>query len=1069
MQVRDAMTLGSGRREKERRDAAFESKRGKSGSTHGSSKVRTAALLFLLLMLSQIQWAPAPVSANGEVPRSHLVAYDFVARAHEATWSDSDGDLRFPGPFPVSGADTDGRGLALRRYSVRLEDGDTWDRVLETHPQPVSGGWIQGSYDYRFVPYQAKLRIVVGFLAGATGTDEVAFIVNFDPLGPLGGYDPSRRVDLAFIRATYDNGLEQQVVDLDDFGLGDESGRFLLSVAGGAAGREVWAVWAEAYVFVDVPVLGDLALVSVEPVQVLYGAPLVKGKGTAFRVLVHSTFETPIEANLRWSLPTDQWSMDPPWPWRMRHETLLADWGFPIDWGPVVLNPGDNEIMLPIVPPGQRGAVFDADHPAGMLERICITSETCYPPIRNLPRPIVAHSGGGPGQPFVEGRRASVRVSLDPDYRLPEDDERNNDFYELHDVWTTGSMKLVYAGHAWNRTEFFEKANERWLAGYIGVAGTTLYLWDRLDEYAKEQTEYLLGVYPVADSKISYVQLHAPLYLRENYVSRYVGESGCWDSAIGYEKGCNPCFLAWMRDMMVPLYPDAHAVALVQPWGCCGCTHPVCTPPVFYVEDDLGPDPNVAHELSHCDMRFPTGGLSPDCYACDWCETGARGCRYHGTLSCESCNSDEGFWANEWREYEYSNGMNTFYMDCVRSPDVVWSKLGPTETCRGEASHDGYLNLLLNFLALTDPEAVLVRGTVTKTGKATLKPLIRLANATIDLRDGTLGEYYVVTSDERNVVLGKYGFTPIFEMSRDPEGLVETETFLFSYRIEWKEGTKKIELQDKNGSVLGSREVSANKPEVRLVQPKGGEVWERGKNYTIKWEASDRDGDPLTFSIAMSMNGGETWFPVDIDVVGDEYSLDTLLLPEGQQYLVRVQASDGASAAEDVSDEAFSITPPATATTTTQPTTTQETTPTVTSTPPVGPQCIIATTAYGSEMADELAYMRYVRDNMIGSNDVGRMLVEAWNAFYYSWSPPVARLISANPQLRPIFGGALLPIVGIVHGVAYVYSSLAPFSSPFASVMGFLFACVSSLAVYVLLPSFILRIIYRRKRKTGSG
>jgi len=364
---------------------------------------------------------------------------------------------------------------------------------------------------------------------------------------------------------------------------------------------------------------------------------------------------------------------------------------------------------------------------------------------------------------------------------------------------------------------------------------------------------------------------------------------------------------------------------------------------------------------------------------------------------------------------------------------------------------------------------VLVRGTMTKTGKATLKPLIRLANATIDLRDGTPGEYYIVTSDERNVVLGKYGFTPTFAIWREPEGPVETETFLFSYRIEWKEGTKKIELQDKNGNVLGSREVSANKPEVRLVHPKGGEVWERGKNYTIKWEASDRDGDPLTFSIAMSMNGGETWFPVDIDVVGDEYSLNTLLLPEGQQYLVRVQASDGASSAEDVSDEAFTITPPATATTTTQPATTQETTPTVTSTPPVGPQCIIATAAYGSEMADELAYMRYVRDNMIGSNDVGRMLVEAWNTVYYSWSPSVARFISANPQLRPIFGGALLPIVGIAHGVAYVYSLLAPFSSPFASVMGFLFACVSSLAVYVLLPSFILRIIYRRKRKTGSG
>lgn len=44
---------------------------------------------------------------------------------------------------------------------------------------------------------------------------------------------------------------------------------------------------------------GDLEIVSVEPVQVVYGAPLIKGKNTAFRVKVNSNFDYPVETKFR--------------------------------------------------------------------------------------------------------------------------------------------------------------------------------------------------------------------------------------------------------------------------------------------------------------------------------------------------------------------------------------------------------------------------------------------------------------------------------------------------------------------------------------------------------------------------------------------------------------------------------------------------------------------------------------------------------------------------------------------------------------------------------------------------
>lgn len=142
-----------------------------------------------------------------------------------------------------------------------------------------------------------------------------------------------------------------------------------------------------------------------------------------------------------------------------------------------------------------------------------------------------------------------------------------------------------------------------------------------------------------------------------------------------------------------------------------------------------------------------------------------------------------------------------------------------------------------------------------------------------------------------------------------------------------------------------------------------------------------------------------------------------------------------------------------------------EITATPTPSPTPRPGCIVATAAYGSELAPEVVYMRHVRDNMIGSSQIGRTLVNGWNKFYYSWSPSIANFIAAHGPSQPVFRAFLLPLVGTIHLTASIYTVSASINAPFASVVAFLFAAISSITIYVLLPLFAFRSIYGRQFK----
>lgn len=78
--------------------------------------------------------------------------------------------------------------------------------------------------------------------------------------------------------------------------------------------------------------------------------------------------------------------------------------------------------------------------------------------------------------------------------------------------------------------------------------------------------------------------------------------------------------------------------------------------------------------------------------------------------------------------------------------------------------------------------------------------------------------------------------------------------------------------------------------------------------------------------------------------------------------------------------------------------------------PPPGGGCFIATAAWGSPMATEVASLRRFRDRVLMHSAAGRAFVRA----YYAWSPPLATFIGERESLRSATRVALWPVVQAV-------------------------------------------------------
>jgi HEAT repeat protein len=181
--------------------------------------------------------APRSASTTPQPRLEQLIQNgDLLFRAPAALWANGVEPLTF-------GAKTPNKGWARYAENVRLDNGQVYPRVLETHPRWTNDGVILGRYPRITIPKQgAEFRAMVRFIDGARYSDGVYYEV----WGEFPGYRgiPLRR---ELYRGYKDTGRVQFHQDLSRFrGM---TGNVVLSVhAGGRSSSQDWAAWIDPQV-----------------------------------------------------------------------------------------------------------------------------------------------------------------------------------------------------------------------------------------------------------------------------------------------------------------------------------------------------------------------------------------------------------------------------------------------------------------------------------------------------------------------------------------------------------------------------------------------------------------------------------------------------------------------------------------------------------------------------------------------------------------------------------------------------------------------------------------------------
>jgi hypothetical protein len=166
--------------------------------------------------------------------------YDLLTVSNLATWRNGDGD------YPEPGSEGNANGAHFKVANADLETSPQ----LETIPQQVPQGWMQGTWGYFYadefgsrrttaIQIPAKLHFVarVGLARNSTGSDGVTFRFGLKDINDTVTWIASKK-------ATAPNSLEDWDIDLSNYE--GQKYYFILRVDAGASPVNDFAIWNQA-------------------------------------------------------------------------------------------------------------------------------------------------------------------------------------------------------------------------------------------------------------------------------------------------------------------------------------------------------------------------------------------------------------------------------------------------------------------------------------------------------------------------------------------------------------------------------------------------------------------------------------------------------------------------------------------------------------------------------------------------------------------------------------------------------------------------------------------------------
>ena len=126
---------------------------------------------------------------------------------------------------------------------------------------------------------------------------------------------------------------------------------------------------------------------------------------------------------------------------------------------------------------------------------------------------------------------------------------------------------------------------------------------------------------------------------------------------------------------------------------------------------------------------------------------------------------------------------------------------------------------------------------------------------------------------------------------------------------------------------------------------------------------------------------------------------------------------------------------------------------------PDGGGCLIATAAYGSEMAPQVQLLREIRDNQLMNTESGTAFMITFNEAYYSFSPYIADMERENPYFKEAIKLAITPMISTLSLMENAESESEVLSIGISVIM-------LNLGMYLGVPAIV--IIGIKKRLTLS-